>query len=83
MVDFPECNFSSLAVVHLPVEHLDDEGVVERFVADRRLGTVAGIDVHLVAQREDHVEDRAHDPRIVAAREVRCGRSTRGRACRP
>ena len=31
-------------VVDLLVQHLDDEGVVERFVADRRLGTVAGLD---------------------------------------
>ena len=66
-----------IPVIHLLVQHLDDEGVVEQFVADRRLGTVAGIDVHLLAQRNQGVEDRAHDPRIVA------GRSTRGKACRP
>ena len=39
-------------------------------MADGRLRPVAGVDVHLVAQREQDVEDRAHDPRIVASRQV-------------
>ena len=32
---------------------------------------MSGIDAHFVAQREQVVQDRTHDPRIVAARQIR------------
>ena len=53
--------FSSIPVIHLLVQHLDDKGVVEHLVADRRFGAVAGVDADLLAQRNQLVEDRAHD----------------------
>ena len=34
-------------------------------------GPWPGVDVYLVAQRNEHVEDRAHDPRVVASGQVR------------
>lgn len=62
--------FKSAFVIDLLVEDLDDEGVVNGFVSDGRFGAVPGVDLHLVAQRDDAVEDRPHDPRVVAARQV-------------
>ena len=44
---------------------------VEHFVADGGFRAVSGIDAHFVAQREQVVQDRTNDPRIVAARQIR------------
>ncbi len=67
----PECAArASVLAVHLAAQHLDDEGVVDGFVSDGRFGSVTGVDAHLVAQGQDLFEDRAHDPRVVAARQV-------------
>lgn len=60
----------SIAIVDLVVEHLDDERIVDRLMADRSGLAVTRIDLRLVAQRQQLLENRTHDPRIIAARQI-------------